>query len=376
MRRYRGKKIVVCYVLFNQMYSKGAINVVLDNLYDALEADTEYLPVIVAERYKNAKVIENRRTIYSYKVRGGKLRTLSTIVNLLIRLLTLKDKPDVVHLHQMSSEYFIPLYIFSRLSSVPIVVTNHNFDFERFTDIQKYPIFKNLTMHDIYKNTYFICLSREIYKNMCQIGIPEHHLIHNPYGIVLPRIFKNHSIGGSNGRVIWIGRYSQIKNIPLLLETWERIWRNDSSKRLSICGVSMDEVSENERNAIRYMNPSIELLGFVDDIYKQLTKCDCCVVTSISEACSVAVLEALACGVPVVSTPVSAAKEVIEENCCGIVTKDWNPAELAKAVESILDNQLIAHNYSINARRTIESKYHIGTMIDAHKKLYRKIVNK
>jgi glycosyltransferase involved in cell wall biosynthesis len=88
---------------------------------------------------------------------------------------------------------------------------------------------------------------------------------------------------------------------------------------------------------------------------------------------SLAMLESLSYGVPVVSTPVSGAKEVLTENKCGIVCNSFSADELAKSVISIIDNQSIFESMSMNAFSAVKNKFNIENMVNNHYNMYETI---
>ncbi len=365
------RKINVYFVSFNHLTTKGAVNTIVDSLYDEIDKTGHFRPYILAERAKNSKVDNKDRRIKTFYAGGGRFHESVIMISLFLRLLFVRNRPDIIHLHQMVYFYYLPLHFYSRIFHIPIVVTNHNFFFDRFTRIRDTRFFKSRELDEIYSNTYFVCISREIKTEMMKLGISEARLVHNPYGIISPAPAR--TVRAAGKKVIWIGRYGVSKNFSLLLRTIEKTINQDSKVRFIICGVSSNEITEEERAFIGMYPANIALMGFVKDVHSVLADCDCCVVTSLREACSLSVMESLSCGVPVISTPVSAAKEVVGENECGVVTSGWDGEELAGKILELLNSKELLSKFSENARRTMTEKYNLSSMIDPHKRLYEKI---
>jgi phosphatidylinositol alpha-mannosyltransferase len=80
----------------------------------------------------------------------------------------------------------------------------------------------------------------------------------------------------------------------------------------------------------------VESLGFVDDVAPALRECALLVSTARQEGFGIAVAEALACGVPVVSTPAGGPEELLRESGGGVVLAGWSERELADAVLELL----------------------------------------
>lgn len=89
---------------------------------------------------------------------------------------------------------------------------------------------------------------------------------------------------------------------------------------------------------------SVTLLGYSENPYKYLKKCDLFVCSSLSEGFSTAVTEALVLGIPVCAVNVSGMKELLgNNNEYGIVT-DNDEEALYKGIKQLLDdNELLQH---------------------------------
>src|SRR5205085_5822266 len=76
-----------------------------------------------------------------------------------------------------------------------------------------------------------------------------------------------------------------------------------------------------------------------DGVVKLLQKADLfCYPTRASEGFPKVVLEALACGLPVITTPVSVLPQLISDGC-GLLIEEASPAALAKAVGACLSDE-------------------------------------
>ena len=78
------------------------------------------------------------------------------------------------------------------------------------------------------------------------------------------------------------------------------------------------------------------------------------------DSLGVAVLEALYCGLPVISTSVGGIPDMIENGTNGILVKPDDPYELANAISLLLDDNLIREKLAKNARRTLLNRYYKG----------------
>lgn len=99
------------------------------------------------------------------------------------------------------------------------------------------------------------------------------------------------------------------------------------------------------------------------------------VPTVIPEAFGLYVVEAMACGVPVVMPNASAFPEIVGEAGCGILVEPESASDLARGIREILDHPERAA-LGEKGRRAVESRYHVGAMAVGFEGLFGKVVAK
>ena len=107
----------------------------------------------------------------------------------------------------------------------------------------------------------------------------------------------------------------------------------------------------NQQTLIRNLKleNSVTLLGYSENPYKYLKKCDLFVCSSLSEGFSTAVTEALVLGIPVCTVNVSGMKELLgNSNEYGIVT-DNDEEALYKGIKRLLDDNELLQYYKSQA---------------------------
>jgi glycosyltransferase involved in cell wall biosynthesis len=112
----------------------------------------------------------------------------------------------------------------------------------------------------------------------------------------------------------------------------------------------------------------VHFLGFRKDVARVLSALDVFLLTSDREGMANAMLEAMAAGVPVVSTPVSGADEALyvddEGRSPGLVVAA-DPPVLAEAVQEILDDPVVRGAMGQEAQRRARERFSYGAMLDA-----------
>ena len=98
------------------------------------------------------------------------------------------------------------------------------------------------------------------------------------------------------------------------------------------------------------------------------------VLPSLSEACSNALLEAMATGLPVVATAVGGTPAVLGEDPVGLLVPPADPAALAKAVLQLVDDPDEARRLGAAARRRVERHFAVRPMVERMASLYERVV--
>lgn len=120
-----------------------------------------------------------------------------------------------------------------------------------------------------------------------------------------------------------IGKIVEVKGYERLIEVHKRLLDEGIVHRMIILGIGELKLKLEKKIRSMGVSDSFLLLGFHENPYKFLAKSDLYVCSSTREGFSTAVTEALVLGVPVVSTNVSGAKELLgENNEYGIVTEN------------------------------------------------------
>jgi len=99
------------------------------------------------------------------------------------------------------------------------------------------------------------------------------------------------------------------------------------------------------------------LTGLKDNLAPYYQAMDVYVLPSLSETTSLTTMEAMASGVPVITTPVGLIKEYVIDDKNGFLIPKKNPYELFKKLEYLKNNPVARANLGKNARKTIVDKY-------------------
>jgi len=112
----------------------------------------------------------------------------------------------------------------------------------------------------------------------------------------------------------------------------------------------------------------VTFLGLRSDVTRVLNNLDAFVLSSYTEGFSIACIEAMACGVPVVAT-CSGGPEQILEGEAGLLVPTDNPVSLALAIERIISSKELAEALTGRAMERVHGQYSLATMLSRYEAL-------
>lgn len=115
-------------------------------------------------------------------------------------------------------------------------------------------------------------------------------------------------------------------------------------------------------------------IGFSEDVRGILSAADLFVLPSRTEGWPLALGEAMAAGLPTVTTDAPGIRDVVVRNQTGLVVPVEDPAALAEALERLGGNADLRQQFGSAGRDRIASHFGIGAMIEGHERLYKGVV--
>jgi D-inositol-3-phosphate glycosyltransferase len=167
--------------------------------------------------------------------------------------------------------------------------------------------------------------------------------------------------------LLYVGRFDPLKGISRLLEAMAHL-RNRPRLRLLIIGGDGDDAPEMQNlRAISLrlgIDDKIAFTGSIDQAHlpTYFGAADALVIPSYYESFGLAGLEALACGRPVISTPVGAMETLLSQNKTGRLVNDDSPRGLAEGIESVISDLTI---YTADPIRASVREYNWSTVASA-----------
>ncbi|MFE4073778.1 glycosyltransferase [Peribacillus sp. YIM B13477] len=179
-------------------------------------------------------------------------------------------------------------------------------------------------------------------------------------------------------RVLSVGRLVDKKGFVTLIKAFKRIYTQYPNARLHIIGAGEDEKKIKSTIAEYNLKDVVILRGAMDSkqVSDELKKAHIfCLASQTAkngdiEGIPNALKEAMASGLPVVSTRHAGIPELIEHQRTGYLAPEKNDMELAKGIQFFIENPDVWTDYTERARKVIEEKFDVNKQIIEQQRLY------
>ena len=173
-------------------------------------------------------------------------------------------------------------------------------------------------------------------------------------------------------RLISAGRLSVVKGYKFVLEALHRIKDQRVSLELLGDGEQEEELSAMTRRLS--LEDRVTFGGHVEDPEAHLRAADVFILASVAhESCPLVIAEAMACGLPVITSDFGALPDMNLDGETGLVVPARDSASLAEAIRRLADDVELAARMGASARRRAESVFSQDRMITETVNLYESL---
>lgn len=175
-----------------------------------------------------------------------------------------------------------------------------------------------------------------------------------------------------------VGRLQAVKNQALLLEAFARLLADRPAERARLRLALIGDGPERgrlERMAVEAgMADRVDFAGWNDDVAASLASLSVFVLPSLNEGISNTVLEAMACGLPVVATAVGGTPELVSNGETGFLVDSGDVAGMAGRLAAYLDSPGLRQRHGTAARGRACHEFSIERMVADYDTLYRRLL--
>lgn len=174
-------------------------------------------------------------------------------------------------------------------------------------------------------------------------------------------------------RVLCVGRLVPEKGQSVLLAAVERLRAQGTDVEVRLVGDGPDRAVLEARTARRGLSAAVTFLGAVgqDDIAESFAWADVLCLPSFAEGVPVVLMEAMACGLPVVATRIAGVPELVDHERSGIVVAPGRPELVADALASLAADPALREEMGRHGRARVVDDYSSRTAVEPLIRLFR-----
>ena len=182
---------------------------------------------------------------------------------------------------------------------------------------------------------------------------------------------KEHPVNKDTDRihVISVGALWPPKNQKLLIDAMERACKKDRRLTLTIFGEGVLREDLEDRIRRYHLTDRIFLPGNTEEIEKELILADIFALSSDYEGLPFCILEAMACGLPIVATDICGVSELVKDKENGFLCPAKDRDALAKAILTLAENRKLRERMGKASCRIVK-QYDIKDMAKKYMALY------
>lgn len=227
-----------------------------------------------------------------------------------------EEKPDIVHAHDMKASFFAALLC----GKIPLIshVHNNNFDSRGISAkalLYRYAAQKAKHIFWVSKSAYEGYAFHEKYEGKSSIL----------YNVIdAEEVYRKAAQDDKEYAydIVYVGRLTPQKNPQRLVEVLANIGQKCPGVKAAIVGAGDLEAETSQKRQELCAESCIDMLGYSSNPYKIIRNAKILIMTSRWEGLPMCALEAMALGVPIVSTPTDGLKEIVEDGKTGYLSDE------------------------------------------------------
>jgi glycosyltransferase involved in cell wall biosynthesis len=253
---------------------------------------------------------------------------------------------DIIDAHYVYPDGFAAVLLGAVLRK-PVVVSARGSDINHFPE---FPFVRRLIRFTLDRTPRIIAVSQALKEATMRLGVPQDKITVIPNGVRASRFFPysrreaRRRLGLSDDRniVLSVGGLTSIKGFDSLIEAAKMLVEEYHEEKLSLIVVGEGKLRGQLERMVRSLNleSHVQLVGSVPhgELYLWYNAANVFCLASKREGWPNVILEALACGIPVVGAAVGGIPEIIVNEEIGLVTGS-EPAALASRIREAIHRE-------------------------------------
>ena len=378
------KKYKIGYVLTSVTY--GGLEKVSSCFLEAYDKQKfDVFPIILVrpgqeENLFLQRLEQNQLLFYKIKLASNSRQRLTVLIRCYRRMYDIiKQRSfDLVHSNGYLADILtIPI---AKVLGVPCISTCHGF----ISTNKRLALYGTINRFMLRHSSKIIAVSETIKADLVRSGVTESRIKVIPNSIRPHdhRFFEQNrkakrsmlNISEDEFVIGYVGRLSNEKGLRYLIQAISMLNQSDMPLKVLVIGEGPERKELEVLSAKEKVEQKIIFAGFQNNTESWFPAMDLFVLPSLTEGTPMALLEALACGIPVVASAVGGVPQVIDSGNNGLLVSPGRPEEIKEAVINLYKNNELRTGLSKAAQHIIKSKYNVENWINEVQTEYLKVL--
>jgi glycosyltransferase involved in cell wall biosynthesis len=282
------------------------------------------------------------------------------------------ERVEVIHAHEFTANTYGSLM--GKILGVPVVATVHGKSY--FVEQVK----RRVAYRFVSRVSRMVAVSEDLKQFIVRrVGVAEHrvNVVYNGVDVAgsppvdqVSAIREDLRLDGYDHVIGTVGSLYPVKGHIHLIKALPEILRTCPKTLLLLVGQGELEQALKAEVVKRNLDAHVRFLGFRGDVPALLSLFDVFVLPSLSEGLSMALLEAMAAGKPVVATKVGGNSELVIDGDTGFLIDPESPESISDRVVQVLRDKVQAAGMGNRGRRRVQDKFSFRAMVDRYQSYY------
>ena len=295
-------------------------------------------------------------------------------LDLFFKINNLMERHDVIHAHSHLFFSTNVAALLKRLKGKPLVITSHGLYSQTASTMVQSMYMPTIGRWTLSSADRVICYTQVEKEQMIGLGVPEKKITVINNGVDT-NTFKPTIKKGNKKTILWVGRYVHGKGVEILIDGFSIFSKSHPDYRLLMIGKGPLKGEIEETVSSTCLEEKVEFIESVaNEVMSEVyADSEVFILTSYEEGVPRSILEAMSCGIPIVSTSLPQLRDIVKDS--GILVPPGNAVAVSEALCTLADDEELRERLGKNGRIRAESDFSWESTVDLTLEVYRQILD-